>query len=178
VVADLAEVAFLTLMRRANVLGLVWPMLQLAIDAGVVVGGTLTLPGTVTKNRRPLTMPLTGRLLAVVSRRWQARCATCAHVFHPAGRPVRGFLGPWQAAAAAIGQPGLLLHDLRRSGARCLLRAGVSEDVVMRLAGWRTRSMLARYNIVDTTDLADAQAKLDHALAAPGPRKVVALRRS
>jgi hypothetical protein len=69
-----------------------------------------------------------------------------------------------------------VFHDHRRSGARTLLRAGVSEDVVMKMGGWRTRSMLTRYNIVDTSDLADAQQKLDAALAAPGPRKVVALR--
>jgi hypothetical protein len=54
----------------------------------------------------------------------------------------------------------------------------VSEDVVMKMGGWRTRSMLTRYNIVATDDVADAQAKLDQALAAPAPRKVVPLRRS
>ena len=152
-------------------------MLDPIVEGAHIVGGTLTLPGTATKNKKALTLPLTGRLLGVLDRRWQARCATCAHVFHRAGRPVRGFNAPWQAAAAAIGQPALLLHDLRRSGARALLRAGVSEDVVMKMGGWKTRSMLTRYNIVDTTDLADAQAKLDQALSAPGPRKVVALRR-
>ena len=48
----------------------------------------------------------------------------------------------------------------------------------MKMGGWKTRSMLSRYNIVDTSDLADAQQKLDAVLAAPGPRKVVALRRA
>jgi integrase len=96
-VADLAELAFLTLMRRANVLGLTWPMLHHTVEGNHLVGGTLTLPGTATKNKRPLTMPLTGRLLGVLDRRWQARCETCPHVFHRAGRPVRGFNGPWQA---------------------------------------------------------------------------------
>lgn len=56
--------------------------------------------------------------------------------------------------------------------------AGVPEDVVLRMGGWLTRSMLTRYNIVDTADLADAQARLDAALAAPGPRKVVSIRRA
>ena len=48
---------------------------------------------------------------------------------------------------------------------------------MLRLGNWRTRSMLTRYNIVSTTDLADAQAKLDAALASPGARTVVPLRR-
>jgi integrase len=178
VVADLTEVAFLTLMRRANVLGLTWPMLKVTVEAGHLVGGTLTLPGTITKNKRPLTLPLTGRLLAVLDRRWQARVDTCAHVFHREGRPVHDFERTWAAASQAIGQPKLVLHDLRRSGARALIRAGVPEDVVMKLGGWRSRAMLTRYNVVDTTDLADAQAALDASLAAPGPRKVVRLRRS
>jgi hypothetical protein len=77
-----------------------------------------------------------------------------------------------------IGQPTLLVHDLRRSGARALIRAGVPEDTVMKMGGWRTRNMLTRYNIVDTKDPEDAQATLDARLAAPGPRKIVPLRRS
>jgi integrase len=177
VVADLTELAFVTLMRRSNVLGLTWPMIDPIIEKnGHLSGGTLTLPGTATKNKKPLTMPLTGRLLDVIDRRWQARRDACAHVFNRSGRPVCDFDGPWRAAAKAIGQPNLLLHDLRRSGARVLLRAGVPEDIVMKMGGWKTRSMLSRYNIVSTDDLADAQQKLDAVLAAPGPRKVLPLR--
>ena len=70
-----------------------------------------------------------------------------------------------------------MFHDLRRSGARALRRLGVDELTIMALGGWKTRSMFARYSIVDTQDLADAQAKLNAALAAPGPRKVRPLRR-
>jgi integrase len=178
VVADLAELAYVTLMRRANVLGLIWPMLDPTVENGRLVGGTLTLPGTRTKNKKPLTMPLTGRLLEVLDRRWQARSESTLHVFHRTGRPVRDFECPWRRAAAAIGQPNLTLHDFRRSGARVLIRAGVPEDIVMKMGGWKTRAMLSRYNIVDHKDVADAQAKLDAALAAPGSRKVVPLRRS
>jgi len=47
---------------------------------------------------------------------------------------------------------------------------------VMATGGWKTRSMLTRYNIVSTDDQIDAQQKLDAMLAAPGPRKVVPLR--
>ena len=71
----------------------------------------------------------------------------------------------------------MLLHDFRRSGARTLIRAGVPEDVVMRLGNWRTRSMLTRYNIVSTDDLVDAQQKLDAELATSTPR-VVGIRKA
>jgi integrase len=176
VVADVAECAFFTCLRRGNVLALIWPLFVLDVEAGHVVAGTLRLPGAAMKNKRPLTLPLTGRLLALIDRRWHDRVPTCDHVFHRDGIRVLRFDKPWCAAAAAIGRPGLLLHDLRRSGARALRRAGVAEDVIMKLGGWRTRSMFSRYNIVDESDLADAQTKLNAAFA-EARRTVVPLRR-
>ena len=56
---------------------------------------------------------------------------------------------------------GLIVHDLRRSGARNLRRLAVTESVAMRIGGWKTRSIFERYNIVDEADLADAASRLD-----------------
>jgi integrase len=176
IVADAVETAFVTLLRRSNLLLLTWAMFAIDVQGGHVCGGELRLPGTKTKNKRPLALPLTGRFLAVIDRRWQARREACPYVFHRAGRPVRRFDETWRAGTAAAGRPGLLLHDLRRSGARALLRAGVPEDVVMKLGGWRTRSMLTRYNVVSSDDLADAQERLTQAFATAAPRRVVPLR--
>lgn len=177
-VADLAELAFFTCLRRGNVVGLTWGMLTLDVAHDRVVGGHLQLPGRVTKNKRKLTLPLTGRVLEVIDRRWRARRPDCDLVFHRDGARVSHFEATWHAAATAIGKPDLLLHDLRRSGARALRRAGVTEDVIMKMGGWRTRSMFSRYNIVDESDLADAQTKLAAAFAAATTRQVRTLRRS
>jgi len=49
--------------------------------------------------------------------------------------------------------------------------------VVMKLGGWRTRSMLTRYNVVSSDDLAAAQERLTQAFATAAPRRVVPLRR-
>ncbi len=38
-------------------------------------------------------------------------------------------------------------------------RAGVSEGEIMKLAGWRTRSMFDRYNVIAEADLSAAVAK-------------------
>jgi len=47
------------------------------------------------------------------------------------------------------------------TSARSLRRLGVSEGVIMRIGGWKTRNVFERYNIVDQADLADAARRLD-----------------
>jgi len=83
------------------------------------------------------------------------------HVFtRDNGKPVKIFRGTWRKACEYAGIPGLLFHDLRRTGARNLRRAGVAEGVIMKIGGWRTRSVFERYAIVSRTDMADAILKL------------------
>lgn len=56
---------------------------------------------------------------------------------------------------------GLIFHDLRRTAARNLRRAGVAEGVIMKIGGWRTRAVFERYAIVSQTDIADAVQRLE-----------------
>jgi integrase len=167
--------AYFTCLRRSNVLALTWHMIRPDVVRSRLVGGELRVPGTMTKNKRDLVLPLSGRLLDLFARRWRLRVAACPFVFHRAGKPVVHFDVPWRAAAAAIGHPGFLFHDLRRSGARALRRAGVDELTIMARGGWKTRSMFARYSITNDQDQREAQAKLDAAFATPGSRTVVPL---
>jgi integrase len=55
---------------------------------------------------------------------------------------------------------GTIFHDLRRSGARNLVNAGVPEKIAMEIGGWKTRSVFDRYNIVNEKNIADAGKKL------------------
>ena len=74
-------------------------------------------------------------------------------------QPVRTFNKSWKAACEAAGIGKKHFHDLRRSAARNLRRAGVSEEVAMKITGHKTNSMLRRYNITDTRDIKEALTK-------------------
>jgi len=177
VIADVTECAYTTMLRRGCVLALTWPMVtDRQLDGDELVGGTLRIPGTLTKNKREHVLPLTGTVASIFQRRWRDRSLVTPHVFHRDGRPVKTFDAAWQAARTATGRADLKFHDLRRSGARTLRRQKVDTLTIMARGGWLTPSMFARYSITDEQDQRDATAALDAARAAPGPRKVTPLR--
>jgi integrase len=77
------------------------------------------------------------------------------------GNPVKDFRESWKNATTAAGVPGLLVHELRHTGARNMRRAGVDRDVIMKIGGWKTDWVFRRYNIVDESDLHEAALALD-----------------
>lgn len=77
------------------------------------------------------------------------------------GKPVLDFRGSWASACKTANVPDLLFHDLRRTAARNLRRAGVAEGVIMKIGGWKTRSVFDRYAIVSQSDIRDAMTKLE-----------------
>lgn len=165
--------AYLTGCRKGEILMLLWEQVDL-------INRVVRLNPGETKNEEGRIIPLTGELYTVLAFQKQIRdqrWPDCPWVFFRYGKRIKDFRGAWEEASKRASEkvPSLwdqernkhakVFHDLRRTGARNLVRAGVPERVVMAIGGWKTRSVFDRYNIVSERDLHDAARKLERHLA-------------
>jgi integrase len=123
-------------------------------------GKIIRLRPELSKNKEARPLPLTGELLEVIERSKNNRRLDCPVVFHYKGEPVGDFRKAWRNACKTATLGKILVHDLRRTAVRNLVRAGVPERVAMSLSGHKTRSVFDRYNIVSESDLAQATERL------------------
>jgi integrase len=174
-VKDVARFGYLTGWRRGEVLSLVWA----DVDRE---GGEITLGAEHSKNGESRTLALAGDLLALMERRWQARVIknpngttrVAEFVFHRNAARIVDFKKSWAAACTAAGVTGRLFHDLRRTAARNMVRAGVNEKVAMTVTGHKTRSMFDRYHITNKNDQREALTMTTAYLnGAPAERTVI-----
>jgi|SRR5579872_1656819 len=148
---------YYTGMRKAEILKLRWSNVDL-------LGAEIRLDAGTTKNNEPRSISITGELLEMLKIERQ-RNPRAEYVFVRDGESIGSFFKAWKSAAKRAGMPALLFHDLRRTGVRNLVRAGVPEGVAMAISGHKTRAVFERYNIVSGRDLRDAASKLDDYLA-------------
>lgn len=158
-VKDLVEFEYLSGWRQGAVKRLQWS----DIDRE---NRTATLRSTNSKNKTAWILPLTGKLLEIIERRKNDRRLDCPYVFHRNGKQIKDFRGSWKTACENSGlvagrAGGYTPHDLRRCAARNLSRAGVAEQIAMKITGHKTASMYRRYRIVDEKDLVEATETLD-----------------
>jgi integrase len=155
--------AYWTGCRKGEILSLVWPQVDLSERVVRLEPGE-------TKNDEARVIPLVDELFeilklqkAIRDERWPA----CPWVFFRHGKRIKDFRKAWEQASKAAGviddegDPARLFHDLRRTGVRNLIRAGVPERVAMMISGHKTRSVFDRYNIVSERDLHEAGRRLN-----------------
>jgi integrase len=156
------EVWFLGLVEVARTYG--WRVSELTgmrVSQIDLLARTIRLePGT-TKNKDGREVTMTNRVYELLKLCAHGKAAEAFLFTRRNGKAVRDFRGTWDKARIAAGIPTLLFHDLRRTAARNLRRAGVAEGVIMKIGGWRTRSVFERYAIVSQADISDAIQKLD-----------------
>jgi len=139
-------------------------------------GQELCLRPEVSKNKDGRPLPLRGELLEIIQRAHDKRRPDCRFVFHDKGEPIGDFRKAWKTACKNAGFIGIIVHDLRRTAVRNMVRAGIPERIAMELSGHKTRRVFDRYNIVNDADRARAsellQSHLDSQLTV---RKIASL---
>ena len=124
----------------------------------------IKIPAELMKARSPLTIVLAGKGLEPVA-------ALLKKMFRQADTPVfdvTNYRAEWQKACTKVGvgvrdekrrYSGMRIHDLRCSAAINLVDAGVSEDTVMKIGGWKTKAMFSRYNVMNSDRIRKAMEK-------------------
>ena len=160
----LIEVAYITGWRKSELLSRDWRHVDFE-------RGWLMLEDS--KNGEGRQFPLTDRLRAVLERQQDRKLALekrketiIQPVFFRSGGRFEGqrIVNPnkaWRKAVDAAELGGRIMHDMRRTSVRNLVRAGVPEKVAMMLTGHKTRAVFDRYLIVAEDMLRDAGGKLD-----------------
>ena len=138
-----------------------------------LTGRVVRLRPEISKNRDGRVLPLSGELLQIIERAHNRRRLDCLNVFHRSGEPLGDFRKAWSKACDSAGVGPLLVHDLRRTAVRNMVRAGIPDRVAMTLSGHKTRSIFDRYNIVSEADLEQAAQRLQSHLAAQSNQKKI-----
>jgi len=152
-------IAYYTGMRQGEIIGpkgLTWE--QVNLEEGTI---RLAIKDTKTKTARVIYM--TGDFLLVMMKMKQVRdqhYPDCPYVCHLRGQYIKQMKHSWKTACQRVGLVGKTFHDLRRTGVRNLIRAGVPETVAMKISGHKTRSVFDRYNITSEEDLKEAATRL------------------
>jgi integrase len=147
-----------------------------------LAGGVVRLRPENSKTKHARTLPLRGELKAILDRADAKRILDCMNVFHRAdGGPIALFRKSWATACDKAKVGAILVHDLRRTAVRNLIRAGVPEHTAMAVTGHKTASIFRRYDIVTEDDLARAVDSVNtHLEAQPKktPANVVPIKKS
>jgi integrase len=148
------QFAYFTGMRKEEILRLQWSQVDW-------LGGVVVLnPGT-TKNNAGRQIPLNASLRAVLE---MQRGKSSEWIFpRPDGKKIlpTTLCKQWDRACEKAGLQGYIFHDLRRTGVRNLIRAGVPQTVAMAISGHKSDAVFRRYDIVDPRDLKKAMEAVE-----------------
>jgi integrase len=174
---DMTRFAAICGWRLGEILNLRWEWIDRAARE-------VRLPDS--KNGQGRVLPLDDEDWRLIEKRWAARVVrttagtelVSTHVFHRNGRTLHRttFEHQWRRACKTAKLPGKIFHDLRRTAARDMVRAGAPESFVMKITGHQTTSMFRRYNIVATEDMRHTlRLRREYVAGRPGDSNVAEL---
>jgi integrase len=150
-IQPIIELAYLTAMRRGEILNLQWN--QVDFKNKIIV---LDASSTKTQERREI--PLDDGLLDLFRR--IPNPEGHKRVFTYRGRPVKELKTAFKRACDKAGIRDFRFHDLRHCGITNLRKAGVPDNVIMSISGHKTAVMFRRYDAIDRVDRQDAMQKV------------------
>lgn len=167
-----ATIGYWTGMRSGEIKTIIWPQVTFDDRQRSV---RIQLNGK-TKNGQPRQVIMYDDLYTVL-RAWRetTRNNACLTVCQRNCKPLRSIEDIWKKACVHLGlgtgvfdpctsqyreYVGPIFHDLRRTGLRNLISAGVDRDTAMSISGHLTDAVFRRYNIVNEANLADAGKKV------------------
>jgi integrase len=140
-------------MRRGEILNLRWDQVDWQENL-------IRLERKQTKGKQARVAPLYGELRAWLDMAASSREESCPFIVTWRGEQISEIKTAWNKARVRAKVPRLLVHDLRRTAVRNMIRAGVPEKQAMRISGHKSRSMFDRYDITDERDIQIAGQKL------------------
>jgi integrase len=139
-------------MRRGEILGLTWDMVDL--DEGMI-----RLPAEITKTNRGRDVPLNEEMIEMLRKlraerdNANAPLCICPYVFIYKGQSILEIKRAFNSACRRAGIKDFHFHDLRHCFVTDARRSGVHDFVIMAITGHTTFEMFKRYNKVDREDL-------------------------
>jgi integrase len=170
---DFCWFGYLTGWRKGEISSLKWADLNLESK-------TMRLRHSESKNGEARWILIEdGELLQIFQRRAEARVfkgkdgetIISEYVFHRKGAKIGDFEKSWASACEAANVGKKLFHDFRRTAARNMRRAGVPEEIAMKITGHKTPSMFRRYNITNDEDIKKAIQQTDAYVSALPEKK-------
>ena len=162
-VRPIALTAYLTGMRRGEILGLTWDRVEL--DTGIV---DLTEEQTKTKEPRMLYLNSLPELRKVFVEAALRKRRGLGKVFTRAdGKPIsKEYMARlFMKACNEAKTPVYRFHDLRHTFNTNMVKAGVQKSVIMKLTGHKTLAMFLRYSHLDRQQSESAMESLGELLS-------------
>jgi integrase len=150
-IKPMVELAYVTAMRRGEILKLRWD--QVDFKNRVIV-----LEAADTKTLEKREVPLDAQLVETLHR--VPRTLGSEFVFTLKGKPIADIKTSFRSACSRAGIKDFRFHDLRHCAVTNMRKAGIPDNVIMSISGHKTTSMFRRYDAVDRVDRRNAIEKL------------------